>query len=288
MAEEKAVKVGDTSDRLGSIKGMIGGFLNSNAGEFAIGVASTKTKGLDNILKKSFGFSLHEKVSTYKLQNFPEAVDYNANGRSRYSPISMYDSKNKEYSNDKTLLSSMKMLNIMDKQKGFAQPNRFLIDIVYPKSLRDFTKANKSNGAVEHNMEVVGLLCQSISIPQKTLQTFEHKALGVPYRGVHGLNFEPITATFICDGEMEVRKFFEAWLNTIVDSYNNTLHFYDDYTTDIKITLFTREGKVLYQVVLEEAYPMNISNLDLSHNSNNTLLTMSCTFTYKRWIEIEV
>lgn len=170
----------------------------------------------------------------------------------------------------------------------YAKPSRFLIEFNVPKTMEKYIRASSQAGSSNEGSFDVGkiaLLCHSVSLPQKSFETYEHKQLGVKYKVPYSLNYEPITITFYCDGDMESRRFFEKWHKSIIDDANATLNFYEEFITDVKIKLLDVEGKVRYSIVLEEAFPLVIANVDLSYGSVNALLSASVTMSYKKWNE---
>jgi hypothetical protein len=55
------------------------------------------------------------------------------------------------------------------------------------------------------------------------------------------------------------------------------------YQTDIGILLHNNEGALVNSVVLKEAYPVSLSDVNLSWSENNKLYEFSVRFTFKEW-----
>lgn len=186
-------------------------------------------------------------------------------------------------------LATPAFITHIDKSNGFIRPNKYLVEFSPPPALRQYITRNVASPGTNDNYDMtkVGLLCHSVSIPQKTLQTYEHKQLGVAYKVPHSIIFDPVIFTFYADGDMEVRRFFDAWIQCIINDENATMNFYDEYVSQIRISLMDVEGRIRHIVEFYEAFPMSLSNLDLSYASNNSLLSLSVTMSYKRWVEVK-
>ena len=199
-------------------------------------------------------------------------------------------SRSKDYTNRNQIASQMRMISTLSSSGGYARPNRYLVEFTPPKGFRDYFQAALRTGTTNtagwgFDFPKIGLLCSSVSVPQKTLQTYEHKQLGVSYRVPHSLLFDPIILTFYVDGDFEVRRFFEAWQGMIVDYNSAIVSFYDDYVADVVVSVLDVEGYIRYTLVFKDAWCMSVAPLDLSYSSNNTILNMSVTLSYKTFFE---
>jgi hypothetical protein len=196
----------------------------------------------------------------------------------------------KSPSNRELIASQNQFIKAMSSSSGYARPNRYLVEFNMPKGINEYQRMARQSGLGDKaggafDTQKVGILCSAISVPQKTLQTYEHKQLGVSYRVPHSLLFDPIILTFYVDGDFEVRRMFEAWQGLIVDSKSAVVSFYDDYVTEMTVSVLDVEGYIRYSLVFEDAWCMSVAPLDLSYSSNNAVLNMSVTMSYKRFIE---
>ena len=99
----------------------------------------------------------------------------------------------------------------------------------------------------------------------------------VPYRGrqlqiAGDRTFEPWTITVINDTGMEVRNAFESWMNGInshvanIGASNPTL-----YTADMYVDQLDKAGNTTKQYKFVGTVPTNISAIDVSNDSENTI-----------------
>lgn len=128
------------------------------------------------------------------------------------------------------------------------------------------------------------LLCKAAAVPGFTIGMIE-----VPFRGrrikVPGdRTFAEYTMTFISDPAMRLRASFEDWLKFIKDT---------DYTTQtqgavtstpyfstLTINHMNDQGSNSATYKLLEAFPTDISQIDLSYDSTDAIEEFTVTFQY--------
>jgi hypothetical protein len=94
--------------------------------------------------------------------------------------------------------------------------------------------------------------------------------------------YNDIDLTFIVDGDMQQKIFFDAWMNFINPTYNYNFRYKSDYTTTMQINQYDVENKVSYSINLFDAFPISMNQLDLDWSSDNPH-KLSVTFAYTRW-----
>lgn len=159
------------------------------------------------------------------------------------------------------------------------------------------------------------LLCRSTTMPSRSILTND-RTIGITKNTVaYGYDKSNVTMTFLVLNEPYVRYFFEEWMNLIVDNQTYQLGYYSDYTRNINIqqlkpttdieTLATKitsgsdptastsgnkqdvniPYKVIYNCLLEDAYPIAMSGPQLNDNPDQ-LVEISVDFVYKNWREV--
>ena len=81
----------------------------------------------------------------------------------------------------------------------------------------------------------------------------------MPYESVYGGDLD---LTFRVGQDMFERKYFELWMDNIVDHANNNISYYDDYTRDIYLAQLGPDDSIVYKVVYRECYPKTINDLN--------------------------
>jgi hypothetical protein len=85
---------------------------------------------------------------------------------------------------------------------------------------------------------------------------------------------------------MDTREYFELWQSCVINVGNNTMNFYNEYVSDIKLYLQNDMGADTYGVILYECYPSSISMIDVSYASRSTPMAVQVIIGYKAWIPL--
>lgn len=156
-----------------------------------------------------------------------------------------------------------------DKLSVGARPNLFKV------SISGFT------GVL--NLADITLQCKAAAIPAYTLGVIE-----VPFRGrrvkVPGdRTYADWTMTVINDPDQNIRKYFDDWMAFIQDNdYTQTRlrQSTGDYTSNVLIDHLDGSGITSRQYQLLNAFPNDVSAIDLSYDSTDTIEEFTVTFQY--------
>ena len=157
--------------------------------------------------------------------------------------------------------------------KDLARANRFDVNIPIPLTLIPYIKSARN----------LVYRCENANLPGRSLMTLEQKIGSNPVEKYPYLTgYNDMDLTFIVDGDMQQKIFFDAWMNFINPTYNYNFRYKGDYATTIQINQYDVENKVSYSVNLFDAFPISMNQLDLDWSSDNPH-KLSVTFAYTRW-----
>jgi hypothetical protein len=131
-------------------------------------------------------------------------------------------------------------------------------------------------------------MCKAGAIPAMTLGIIE-----VPFRGrrvkIPGdRTFGEWTATFINSADQTLRANFEAWTQYIATNDFTTSSISakssTDYKTIITINQLKDNGTVLKTYALQNAFPSDISAIDLSYDTVDAIEEFTVTFQYSHFV----
>jgi hypothetical protein len=154
---------------------------------------------------------------------------------------------------------------------GGARPNLFKATINFPSYAGGDT-------------EFTSFMVKGAGLPSSVVANID-----VPFRGrqlkiAGDRTFEPWTITVINDSEMKVRNSFETWLNGINEHVNNTgLQNPTDYQADMIIEQLGKDGSVTKTYTLRGAFPTNVSQIDLSYDTNDAIEEFTVEINYQYW-----
>lgn len=164
--------------------------------------------------------------------------------------------------------------SITSQLKSGARPNLFNVAVTAPSGVSTVLPTNAN------------LLCKAAQAPAMTIGMIE-----VPFRGrrikVPGdRTFAEWTATFIVDEGYKIRTYFEQWANLIKNrdfssttqravGTNNV-----DYYGTIDVLQLSDEAKTVRKYSLKDVFPTDVSQIDVSYDTSDTLMEFTVTFQY--------
>ena len=166
------------------------------------------------------------------------------------------------------------------------RPNLFMVQVTnLEEDLNDSDKVNGSDADFT-------FLCRSAGIPASTIGTVE-----VPFRGrviklPGDRTFESWTVTVMADETMDVRAYFEKWMNKL-NKHENGAGYTDEYSATLRVSQLERgistgtalkdPHKIVRSYDFIHAFPTNIAQIDLSYDNNNTIAEYTVEFQYDWW-----
>jgi hypothetical protein len=145
---------------------------------------------------------------------------------------------------------------------GGTRPNLFEVELAFPDAVRVNTDV----------LEKARFLVKAAALPASTIAPVD-----IPFRGrilkVAGdRTFETWTITVINDVDFSIRSAFEKWMNTINKMTDATgLTNPVDYQKDAIVKQLDRDGSVLRSYKFWDIFPTNISTIDLSYETTDTI-----------------
>jgi hypothetical protein len=145
------------------------------------------------------------------------------------------------------------------------------------------TSLHKANG------RRVQAFCNSISMPNRDIETKEIRHHGPAYKLAFDYKSADITATFYCDKFLRERSYFEMWQAAVFSLKSHNYNFYDNYVSDVNIFQLgqfasrNERDDITYAVKLFECFPKTIGPVTYSYD-NNAIQTFEVTFTFRYWV----
>lgn len=178
-------------------------------------------------------------------------------------------------------------------ENGIAKSNRFRVEFIMPMGIDPLSTSSNNESMVGNitNLDVemnltgaVNIKCHTMTFPQRALQTYDVKMNSANFRIPYMCAYDPITFSFYADNNLDTRHYFEVWQAAVMNFGNNTMNFYDEYVSNVNMYIQDSTGADIYGITLYEAYPLGISNIDLSYSNDNQVITIMVTLSYKSWL----
>jgi hypothetical protein len=91
-----------------------------------------------------------------------------------------------------------------------------------------------------------------------------------------------ISATFILDRDMKIKRIFEDWMNEIVSRTDRTVGYYEKFTKVLDIFVTDKEYNIVHAVRCYDVFPKTVSDIRLDYSSKE-ILRLGVEFSMKRW-----
>ena len=154
---------------------------------------------------------------------------------------------------------------------SFARPNLFEVLIIPPGSFN----------------QRINIACHTCNVPGKTVLTTDKDMPQAGYKSIaYQKTYEDVTMQFYLHSDMNELKVFQDWTDLMINPATNQIGYYQNYTSDIRIINLDRQQKKTMTTTLYEAYPKTISALDMSYGSNDEIMSISVTFTYRYYTQV--
>jgi hypothetical protein len=173
--------------------------------------------------------------------------------------------------------------------RGMMKPNRFEVIINPPScvggaSLQS-TNSGQGNTGTADAGRLVSLFADTASLPQTRINVASQRLFGPPTFHAQNADYggDNISLTFYVDRDMQVKRFFDTWVDGIVDRQKGTVSYLADYATSMTVNQLDETDTITYSVKFEDLFPISVAPIQLDQNSMNQAGKLTVTFCYRRW-----
>ncbi|MBM3418220.1 MAG: hypothetical protein FJY17_04780 [Bacteroidetes bacterium] len=149
------------------------------------------------------------------------------------------------------------------RERGIAKTSHFDVRLTPPVVI--------SGGGSTGIAPLLTLRCDTAELPGRQIGATDNRIYGPIYKTPFDSSYAEITLTFIDTAKMDIRLFFENWMNQIFDSETNEINYIDNVVSSIFVTQYDVSGsgvteslnKIL-EFTLFRAFPTNLNSLTTS------------------------
>lgn len=135
------------------------------------------------------------------------------------------------------------------------------------------------------------ILCKTAQLPGITLASMNHEEYGETREIPYQKQYSNLPLTYILDIDLDLRRFFQDWMDYIIDPVSRTHGYYDNYVTTLTLDVDdsssekyrkknNRKNSSRYKVQLFEAYPKSIEPINLDYSATG-FAELSVSINYK-------
>ena len=157
---------------------------------------------------------------------------------------------------------------------GGSRPNLFEVELAFPNAV----------GIENDVLQKSRFLVKAAALPASTIAPID-----VPFRGrilkiAGDRTFETWTITVLNDTDFSIRSAFEKWMN-IINKMSDATGIVDpeEYQKDATVKQLDRDGSVLRSYKFWDIFPTNISTIDLSYETTDTLEEFTVELQVQWW-----
>jgi len=205
---------------------------------------------------------------------------------------------------------------LVGKGQGFARP--YFYRVILPSVIGgvkfpivgELLNRGVSNLKRTIPAEDINMLCTATNMPGRNLLTHDRRIGMVNKKVAYGYAVEDVTLTFRVLNDFRIKEYFEAWQNSAVTT-EYELKYFNDYSEDVVIQALTNSPdadydkllrlsytgldqgglatalaggeSVVYTCVLQNAYPTQVLQMNMSDAQADQLLELNVQLSYKDW-----
>ena len=158
---------------------------------------------------------------------------------------------------------------------GGARPNQFEVMLTFPGGI---------SAGGDHLLLVTGA-----SLPASTVNPAIIQYRGREIKLAGERIFDPWTITIVKDSSMTLRFMFEEWMDKMNRKHDNQGAIKPkDYQSILSVTHLDRNDGPLAHYQLNDAFPINMSEIALQYAQNDIIEEFTVTFQYQDYIATKV
>ena len=179
----------------------------------------------------------------------------------------------------------------LNKRQGTAKANKFSIYMPLPLiSINPGDRlTNLASGGGFNPMSLINdprdisLLCESCSLPGRQITTADHITNIKATKKAYGYINDDVSFTFLLTGDYYLRQVFEDWQSQVINFKGGTINYKDDCVSTVTIQQLGADNIPIYTCNLRNAFPVNVSAVELSNTSENAIARITVTMAYDEW-----
>lgn len=130
----------------------------------------------------------------------------------------------------------------------------------------------------------LNLVCTSVKMPGIDVVTLDRQIGMVPQKVGIGKTVNPVSMTFYLTNKYTARKYWQDWMECVVGSgAPYTAGFHNEYSKQVTIIQLDKLQGTVYKCMLIDAYPINLSEIDLTNQAATAAAEFTVTLQYTNY-----
>jgi hypothetical protein len=179
-------------------------------------------------------------------------------------------------------MSDLKTFISKVKTEGIAKTNKFAVEFSLPLGMNSGARSY-----YDSKLQNILLFCDTAQLPGVNISTVPNRTFGELRETPYEKLFDGLPLTFYVDNSLVVKSLFDEWTNVIQNGNNRLFSYYNEYVTDILVTVLDNKGQPRYKMMMYEAYPKTVSPIQLSYDSKE-IMKLNVNFVFKYWRKVDI
>ena len=168
---------------------------------------------------------------------------------------------------------------------GLSSPNRYTVD--FP-DINGMPKPHGYGGAKDwmSNSSERNTFCTAAGLPGKQITVTQRVLGGQNTPVAFGHTMPEVSFTWYLTNTYNMRHYFQEWMECVTSQDPNEPHnlgYYNDYTRDVRVRQYTRDARRVYEAKLIDAFPTNISTIELNNQLQNAAHEFTVSMAYRTY-----
>ena len=156
-----------------------------------------------------------------------------------------------------------------------------------PVPVNRYVARIRRGASMNNNVEtdrIMSFRCESAELPGRSHTTNSQQIYGPVRKIPYNSSYIDTTLTFMCsNNSMAEKRYFDEWQDEIQDPDSFDVAYYDDLTGLVSVDILNEKNEEIYSVDMIEAYPLNVSSINVGWGQNNEYMKFSVTFSFRKW-----
>lgn len=176
------------------------------------------------------------------------------------------------------------MITLQDFKQNLrqlARPNRFLV-LYNPPSIYNQNLGNPYTS----NYDDLTMHSKVAQIPGRIIGEYAMKYAGMNLKLPGDTEFQDLTISVLNTADWKIKAFFENWQNLFLNVKNNDRKLAIDAISDAQIQvqqIGLSEDDILRTYTFYNVYPKDVSSIELSMDTTDSVEEFTVTFGYSYW-----
>jgi hypothetical protein len=164
------------------------------------------------------------------------------------------------------------------KNGGLMKASRYSVLMSTPASI---------SGKQKNDIRKILLFCSDANLPGLNISTAQNRTFGEVREAPYDRIYDNVNMTFYVDQNMDVKEYFDDWINSIQNPNTRFFEYYKNYITEMYIQIEDARDDSRYLVILHECYPKSLSPIQIGYD-NKENMKLQVSMNYKSWSHFKI